>query len=229
MGTKTPCGTQNGYLDVTMRMEKVKKGDVEGMSKKNNGMQVKGMSEADIRALVKLAAEQGAKAYKDECEQSAKKKVDRMLYRTKTLMEKYRYLKEYANKSVYTLEKAEAVNGGIADIEVLAKFGIYDDDKTLHRLERGVMTVNMLMTHIDNMLEVYRAECESSSNITKQRQWRVIDGLYLAEDRKTCADIADEENEDLRTIQRDAKHAREDLTVLFFGIDGMLVRLLGDK
>ena len=187
------------------------------------------MSDADIKALVKLAAEQGAKAYKDESEQSAKKKVDRMLYRTKTLMEKYRYLKEYASKSVYTLEKAEAVNGGIADIEVLTKFGIYDDDKTLHRLERGVVTVNMLMTHIDNMLEVYRQECESSSNPTKQRQWRVIHGLYLTQNRKTSADIAEEENEEIRTIQRDAKHAREDLTVLFFGIDGMLVRLLGDK
>lgn len=198
------------------------------MSKKNNA-QIKGISEADLKALVKLAAESGAKAYKDESEQSARKKVDRMLFRTKTLMEKYRYLKSYAEKSVYTLERAEAVNEGIADLEVLSKFGIYDNDRTLHTLERGVMTVNMIMTHVDNMLEVYRKECESSSSKIKQRQWRVIESMYLIEDRKSSKEIADEENEEVRTIQNDAKHAREDLTVLFFGIDGMLVRILGDR
>ena len=53
--------------------------------------------------------------------------------------------------------------------------------------------------------------------------------MYLIEDRKSSKEIADEENEEVRTIQNDAKHAREDLTVLFFGIDGMLVRILGDR
>ena len=114
----------------------------------------------------------------------------------------------------------------MADIEVLTKFGIFDDDKTLHNLKRGVITVNMLMTHVDNMLEVYRENCESSASKTKQRQYRVVYNMYLAEEKKTTKEIAEMECEEVRTIQNDAKAAREDLTALIFGLDGILVRIL---
>ena len=149
-----------------------------------------------------------------------------MLYKTKVLLEKYTWLKAYAKKSVYTLEQAEQVNDGMADIEVLTKFGIFDNDKTLHNLKRGVITVNMLMTHVDNMLEVYRENCESSASKTKQRQYRVVYNMYLAEEKKTTKEIAEMECEEVRTIQNDAKAAREDLTALIFGLDGILVRIL---
>lgn len=184
------------------------------------------ITESQLEDMIKKASEAGAEAYKREHNQSARRKVDRMLYKTKVLLEKYTWLKAYAENSVYTLEQAEKVNDGMADIEVLTKFGIFDDDKTLHNLKRGVITVNMLMTHVDNMLEVYRRNCESSSSKTKQRQYRVVYNLYLADEKKTTKEIADMECEELRTIQNDAKAAREDLTALIFGLDGILVRIL---
>lgn len=184
------------------------------------------ITEAQIDEIVHRSSEAAVKAYEAKHKESTKKKVDRMLYKTKILLEKYKWLKAYATRSVYTLEQAEAVNEDMADIEVLTKFGIFDSDKTLHNLKRGVFTVNMLMTHVDNMLEVYRESCETSSSLIKQRQYRVIYNMYLAEDRKSTKDIAEMEGEELRTIQNDAKAAREDLTALFFGIDGILVRIL---
>ena len=193
------------------------------------GQKVFTMTEQDMSRMVEKAAEAGVKAYKKEHEASAKSKVDRMLYRTRVLLEKYRYLKEYSDKAVYTLEKAEEVDNEIADIDVLTKFGIFDDDKTLHRMKRGVITVRMIMAHVDTMLDVYRAECETSANPTRQRRWRVIYGMYLAEDRLTTKEIADQEGEEIRTIQNDAKAAREDLTALIFGIDGILIRILRDN
>ena len=39
-------------------------------------------------------------------------------------------------------------------------------------------------------------------------------------------EIAELEGEDIRTIQNDAKTAREDLTALIFGLDGVLTRIL---
>ena len=39
-------------------------------------------------------------------------------------------------------------------------------------------------------------------------------------------EIAEMECEEVRTIQNDAKAAREDLTALIFGLDGILVRIL---
>lgn len=184
------------------------------------------ITEAQLEDMIKKASEAGAEAYKKEQSQSTRRKVDRMLYKTKVLLEKYTWLKAYAKNSVYTLEQAEKVNDGMADIEVLTKFGIFDNDKTLHNLKRGVITVNMLMTHVDNMLEVYRENCESSASKTKQRQYRVVYNMYLAEEKKTTKEIAEMECEEVRTIQNDAKAAREDLTALFFGLDGILVRIL---
>lgn len=184
------------------------------------------ITEAQLEDMIKKASEAGAEAYKKEQSQSTRRKVDRMLYKTKVLLEKYTWLKAYAKNSVYTLEQAEKVNDGMADIEVLTKFGIFDDDKTLHNLKRGVITVNMLMTHVDNMLEVYRENCESSASKTKQRQYRVVYNMYLAEEKKTTKEIAEMECEEVRTIQNDAKAAREDLTALIFGLDGILVRTL---
>ena len=184
------------------------------------------ITEAQREDMIKKASEAGAEAYKKEQSQSTRRKVDRMLYKTKVLLEKYTWLKAYAKNSVYTLEQAEKVNDGMADIEVLTKFGIFDNDKTLHNLKRGVITVNMLMTHVDNMLEVYRENCESSASKTKQRQYRVVYNMYLAEEKKTTKEIAEMECEEVRTIQNDAKAAREDLTALIFGLDGILVRIL---
>mgnify|MGYP000891763263 FL=1 len=184
------------------------------------------ITEAQLEDMIKKASEAGAEAYKKEQSQSTRRKVDRMLYKTKVLLEKYTWLKAYAKNSVYTLEQAEKVNDGMADIEVLTKFGIFDNDKTLHNLKRGVITVNMLMTHVDNMLEVYRKNCESSASKTKQRQYRVVYNMYLAEEKKTTKEIAEMECEEVRTIQNDAKAAREDLTALIFGLDGILVRIL---
>lgn len=184
------------------------------------------ITEAQLEDMIKKASEAGAEAYKKEQSQSTRRKVDRMLYKTKVLLEKYTWLKAYAKNSVYTLEQAEKVNDGMADIEVLTKFGIFDNDKTLHNLKRGVITVNMLMTHVDNMLEVYRENCESYASKTKQRQYRVVYNMYLAEEKKTTKEIAEMECEEVRTIQNDAKAAREDLTALIFGLDGILVRIL---
>lgn len=191
-----------------------------------NGVKTFNITERQLNDMVKKASEAGIEAYKKEHMESYQKKASRLLYRTKTLLEKYTELNEYANNSVYTLEKAEEVNEGIADLEVLTKFGIYDDDKTLHKLKRSVITVNLVMTHVNTMLEIYRRDCESSSSKVKQRQYRVIEHLYLSENKRSTKEIAELEGEDVRTIQNDAKTAREDLTALIFGLDGMLIRIL---
>lgn len=186
----------------------------------NKGAKTYNISERELQEMMRRASEAGIAAYKNEHEETTRRKAGRLLYRTKTLLERYTQLNEYAQNSVYTLERAEEVNEGIADLEVLTKFGIFDDDKTLHNLKRSVVTVNMVMAHVNTMLEVYRKECESSASKVKQRQYRVIEYLYLSENKLNTKEIAELEGEDVRTIQNDAKQAREDLTALIFGLDG---------
>ena len=143
----------------------------------NKGAKTYNISERELQEMMRRASEAGIAAYKNEHEETTRRKAGRLLYRTKTLLERYTQLNEYAQNSVYTLERAEEVNEGIADLEVLTKFGIFDDDKTLHNLKRSVVTVNMVMAHVNTMLEVYRKECESSASKVKQRQYRVIEYL----------------------------------------------------
>lgn len=192
----------------------------------DKGAKTYNISERELQKMMRRASEAGIAAYKNEHEETTRRKAGRLLYRTKTLLERYTQLNEYAQNSVYTLERAEEVNEGIADLEVLTKFGIFDDDKTLHNLKRSVVTVNMVMAHVNTMLEVYRKECESSASKVKQRQYRVIEYLYLSENKLNTKEIAELEGEDVRTIQNDAKQAREDLTALIFGLDGVITRIL---
>ena len=192
----------------------------------NKGAKTYNISERELQEMMRRASEAGIAAYKNEHEETTRRKAGRLLYRTKTLLERYTQLNEYAQNSVYTLERAEEVNEGIADLEVLTKFGIFDDDKTLHNLKRSVVTVNMVMAHVNTMLEVYRKECESSASKVKQRQYRVIEYLYLSENKLNTKEIAELEGEDVRTIQNDAKQAREDLTALIFGLNGVITRIL---
>ncbi len=184
------------------------------------------ITEEQLQAAIREAAQTGIDAYKKEHKDTTRRKISRLLYRTKTLLEKYSELMAFANNSVYTLERAQEVNEGIADLDILTKFGIYESDKTLHSLERGVVTVNMVMTHVNNMLEIYRKSCESSASKVKQRQYRVIYHMYLSDKKLTSKEIADMEGEEVRTIQNDAKAAREDLTALIFGLDGLLTRII---
>lgn len=184
------------------------------------------MTEDEVNALIIRAAETGANVYKSELLSAEKKKVNRMLFRTKVLLEKYRYLSEYCENAVYTLESAQQEDESVSDIEMLMKCGLMERDKTLQSVEKGVLTVKMYMAHVNKMLRVYRHDCESSASPVKQRQWRVIEQMYLADERKTTKAIAEIEGEEIRTIQNDAKAAREDLTALIFGIDGLLLRII---
>lgn len=59
------------------------------------------ITEAQLEDMIKKASEAGAEAYKKEQSQSTRRKVDRMLYKTKVLLEKYTWLKAYA-KILYT-------------------------------------------------------------------------------------------------------------------------------
>lgn len=184
------------------------------------------ITDAEINDLVQKAAETGVNAYKSELLSSEKKKVNRMLFRTKVLLEKYRYLSEYCENAVYTLEAAEHEDESMSDIETLMKCGLMERDRTLQSVEKGVLTVKMYMAHVNKMLKIYQHDCESSASVVKQRQWRVIEQMYLAEERKSTKAIAEIEGEEIRTIQNDAKAAREDLTALIFGIDGLLLRII---
>ena len=60
-------------------------------------------------------------------------------------------MKDYAEQAVVTLEQAEEVDETLVNMDVLMKFKLFEDDKTLHRQLRGVNAVKFIMAHVDRM------------------------------------------------------------------------------
>lgn len=185
------------------------------------------LTEQQLKSIAKSVADETLKAYIKEEKNEAKRTQDRRLYNMRVLLENYRNLNEYAKNAIYSVgQMIEQDEIGETEVELMMKCGLRDDDMLVRSIASGALRVKTLMAQVNRMLDIYREDCETSSSRTKQRQYRVLYALYLGENRMTTKEIADREGEELRTIQNDAKAAREDLTPLIFGIDGLLIKLL---
>lgn len=188
------------------------------------------LSEEELKELCQKAVEDGVSKYITVQNQKKKQEWRGLLFRTKKLLENYTKLKDYAEQAVVTLEQAEEVDETLVNMDVLMKFKLFEDDKTLHRQLRGVNAVKFIMAHVDRMLEVYKSNCLNSSQEVMHKQWFVIEYMYLEREdaKKTTKEIAEIYQTDISNIQKDAKEARNDLTTLFFGLDAMVLYEIRD-
>ena len=188
------------------------------------------LSQEELRELCQKAVEDGVSKYITVQNQKKKQEWRGLLFRTKKLLENYTKLKDYAEQAVVTLEQAEEVDETLVNMDVLTKFKLFEDDKTLHRQLRGVNAVKFIMAHVDRMLDVYKNNCLNSSQEVMHRRWFVIEYMYLEREdsKKTTKEIAEIYQTDISNIQKDAKEARNDLTTLFFGLDAMVFYEIND-
>lgn len=188
------------------------------------------LSQEELKELCQKAVEDGVAKYINIQNQKKKQEWRGLLFRTRKLLENYTKLKDYAEQAVVTLEQAEEVDETLVNMDVLMKFKLFEDDKTLHRQLRGVNAVKFMMAHVDRMLEVYKSNCLNSSQETMHRRWFVIEYMYLEREdgKKTTKEIAEIYQTDISNIQKDAKEARNDLTTLFFGLDAMALYEIRD-
>ena len=188
------------------------------------------LSQEELKEICQKAVEDGVSKYITVQNQKKKQEWRGLLFRTKKLLENYTKLKDYAEQAVVTLEQAEEVDETLVNMDVLMKFKLFEDDKTLHRQLRGVNAVKFIMAHVDRMLEVYKSNCLNSSQEVMHRRWFVIEYMYLEREdgKKTTKEIAEIYQTDISNIQKDAKEARNDLTTLFFGLDAMVLYEIRD-
>lgn len=188
------------------------------------------LSKEELKEICQRAVEDGVSKYITVQNQKKKQEWRGLLFRTKKLLENYTKLKDYADQAVVTLEQAQEVDETLVNMDVLMKFKLFDEDKTLHRQLRGVNAVRFIMAHVDRMLEVYKENCLNSSQEVMHRRWFVIEYMYLEREdgKKTTKEIAEIYQTDISNIQKDAKEARSDLTTLFFGLDAMVLYEIRD-
>lgn len=179
----------------------------------------------ELEAIVRLASETAVESYRKELERqqeqdgkARRERHNRVVNSAKMLLKNYRRFKKMTVSSVYG--KDTSTNETLVELLELMQ-GIYrSGELEVVSIKDRVARTELMIEHIDAMLEVYKKDCNRSPE--GQRRYRVIYWMYLSEDEsKTAEDIAEMENVVVRTVFRDIKTAYEELAVLFFGIDGV--------
>lgn len=179
----------------------------------------------ELEAIVQLASETAVESYRKELERqqeqdgkARRERHHRVVNSAKMLLKNYRRFKKMTVSSVYG--KDTSTNETLVELLELMQ-GIYrSGELEVVSIKDRVARTELMIEHIDAMLEVYKKDCNRSPE--GQRRYRVIYWMYLSEDEsKTAEDIAEMENVVVRTVFRDIKTAYEELAVLFFGIDGV--------
>lgn len=179
----------------------------------------------ELEAIVRLASETAVESYRKELERqqeqdgkARRERHHRVVNSAKMLLKNYRRFKKMTVSSVYG--KDTSTNETLVELLELMQ-GIYrSGELEVVSIKDRVARTELMIEHIDAMLEVYKKDCNRSP--AGQRRYRVIYWMYLSEDEsKTAEDIAEMENVVVRTVFRDIKTAYEELAVLFFGIDGV--------
>lgn len=179
----------------------------------------------ELEAIVRLASETAVESYRKDLERqqeqdgkARRERHHRVVNSAKMLLKNYRRFKKMTVSSVYG--KDTSTNETLVELLELMQ-GIYrSGELEVVSIKDRVARTELMIEHIDAMLEVYKKDCNRSPE--GQRRYRVIYWMYLSEDEsKTAEDIAEMENVVVRTVFRDIKTAYEELAVLFFGIDGV--------
>lgn len=191
------------------------------MEPENNARQLT----PELEAIARLASETAVESYRKELERqqeqdgkARRERHHRVVNSAKMLLKNYRRFKKMTVSSVYG--KDTSTNETLVELLELMQ-GIYrSGELEVVSIKDRVARTELMIEHIDAMLEVYKKDCNRSPE--GQRRYRVIYWMYLSEDEsKTAEDIAEMENVVVRTVFRDIKTAYEELAVLFFGIDGV--------
>lgn len=176
----------------------------------------------DKEYIIRLAAEVGAqsalKAYREETERMQKERADRRLRNTKLLLRNYRMFKAHAENAVYN---ANDVDDDAYDIIDLMSDRYRDSDALVESIQRSAARTATIVRHIDTMLKLYEAYCNSTGNPEEIRRWNVICGLYINDPPMTIKQLANAFVCTERTIYRDIDDACEKIAALIFGIDGV--------
>lgn len=172
----------------------------------------------ELEAIVRLASETAVESYRKELERqqeqdgkARRERHHRVVNSAKMLLKNYRRFKKMTVSSVYG--KDTSTNETLVELLELMQEIYRSGELEVVSIKDRVARTELMIEHIDAMLEVYKKDCNRSPE--GQRRYRVIYWMYLSEDEsKTAEDIAEMENVVVRTVFRDIKTAYEELAVL---------------
>lgn len=176
------------------------------------------LTKEELTSIIQDAALVGAQVASDAMlvgqRKKEKERIDRRLHNTELLLRNYRTLKASCENAVYESKEGEVS-------EVLEDIMSMKNDKVIvESIRTSARRTAIMVQHIDKMLEVYRVYCSKISEKDKRR-YKIIKALYISKAPMTIAEISKKFSVSKVTVYEDIKIAKERLSSLFFGIDGL--------
>lgn len=173
-----------------------------------------------VETIATIAGKAGAKAAAEFITQERKRekesRYDRRLGNTKLLLENYRMFKEHCSRAVFDASQLDE-----NAIDILDLMWGRDGDVFVESIKKSAQRTQIILRHIDEMLDAYAGLCKLSGREEEMRRMRAVLALYIENPGKTIQEISELEKVNTSTIYRDIAIATEKLTGLIFGLDGL--------
>lgn len=156
-----------------------------------------------------------------ERKKARKERQDRRLHNTRLLLKNYRILKIHAKNAISSSNQIKAAGENAIGILDSLDADELTDGLYIESIKKSQERTAIILSHIDMMMELYRAYCYNTGNAEDIRRYRVIMENYIEEPKKSAQDIADTYGIEKRTVFKDITTAIKPITALFFGIDSM--------
>jgi len=169
------------------------------------------LTDEQVKLAAQIGAKAGAQAFHDSQQRVIKTAYQKRLRNTKLILQNYRFLENHVNVGLPKLDAD--------DMEAVADIPKRELD--VYSLIGYQARSKVMINYIDNVLNEYRIECESSNFSNKKRRYQIIRCLFLQKkpiNRETVAGLF---NVDHRTIDRSVKAAIKDLSVMLYGTDAL--------
>jgi hypothetical protein len=174
--------------------------------------------------IVKLAAEAAVNAAMTYIDQQRCKEVksrhDKRLRNTRLLLKNYKLLKDHCQSAVFDKKEVLRIQEGNI-IDLLDSLDAYGKNDFIESIKNSVSRTQVIIAHIDAMMEIYRIYCEKSDKPEESRRYRIIRSSYFDDPEMPPAEICKLEGIDQSTYYRDKRASFESIGALIFGIDGL--------
>ena len=145
---------------------------------------------------------------------------DTRIKNTRLLLKNYRNFVKACKQATFTERELETATVE----EVLDKLFCqsYDEVTVVQSILTSKKRTEIILTHIERIINFYIFESEQSKNDEKIRKAHILNDLYVEGKYKPKINAMSEKYHiSERQIRRDANSAIEEIAVLMFGIDGI--------
>ncbi len=182
-----------------------------------------------VEAGVSKGIERGMKEVKKMQEIERQNQYDTRKYNTELLLKNYRNFKKHVDDSVYSSQQVLNLEKERKEFKI--DFNEPMDDTYIKSIIKSKTTTRILLEQIDVFIEYFLRKCAISKRREINRRGEVINLLYikdleedLEKQKITFEEVAEELNTSAKTVNRDRKAAIKELSVLFFGIEGLKIK-----